>query len=180
MRSNINPQYAPDGRSLAVSARITSVCVSCPSSGYNAMPTLALRLSSCPAIRCGSLIEATQEGGKYFTGYARSRGFREYRGLGWITVVRQPVDRVFGPVGDLQRSIFGWGLAFTAGLTVATWVVSGRTARRLNSMAAAAERMREGDVLTVLPRPHSNDEYGRMCGSVGALVEELREQKGLK
>lgn len=125
----------------------------------------------------GALIESTPEGAKFFTGYARSRGFRDYRGLGWITVVRQPLERVFAPVVDLRRTLFGWGLAFTSVLTLGTWVIAGRNARRLNSMGAAAERLREGDVLTVLPRPHSNDEYGRMCGSVGALVEELRAQQ---
>lgn len=147
------------------------------SSGWS-VPPAAPSLPDARRFR-GSLMEQTPEGAKFFTGYARSRGFRDYRGLGWITVVRQPLDRVFGPVGELRQTIFGWGLAFTTVLTLATWLMAGRTARRLNSMAAAAERLREGDVLTVLPRPHSSDEFGRMAGSVGALVEELRAgQKG--
>lgn len=164
---------------VTIYSGLNEIVLDSESSGWS-VPPPAPSLPEARRFR-GAMIETTPEGATFFTGYSRSRGFRDYRGLGWITVVRQPVDRVFGPVGDLRRTLFGWGLAFTAVLTLATWVVAGRTARRLNSMAAAAERLREGDVLTVLPRPHSNDEYGRMCGSVGALVEELRaEQNGPK
>lgn len=157
---------------VTIYAGPNDVVLDSESSGWSGPPVVPT-LPEARRFR-GALVEQTPEGVKYFTGYARSRGFREYRGLGWITLVRQPLDRVFAPVRDLQRTIFGWGFAFTGVLTVGTWIVTGRTARRLNAMAAAAERLREGDVLTVMPRPRSNDEYGRMCGSVGALVEELR------
>jgi HAMP domain-containing protein len=122
----------------------------------------------------GALVESTSMGVNYFTGYARSRGFREYRGLGWVTVVRQPLDRVFAPVRDLRRTIFGWSASFTVLLAAVTWLISGRFVRRLRAYTAAADRMREGDVLTVLPRGRSTDEFGRMGDALGALVETLR------
>ncbi len=125
----------------------------------------------------GALVESTSMGVKYFSGYARSRGFREYRGLGWVTLVRQPLDRVFAPVRELRRTIFGWSAAFTFLLAMGTWLISGRFVRRLHAYTAAADRMREGDVLTVLPRPRSTDEFGRMCDALGALVETLRARQ---
>jgi hypothetical protein len=45
----------------------------------------------------GWIVETTPEGARFLTGFSRSRGFREYRGLGWIAVVRQPLRLVFAP-----------------------------------------------------------------------------------
>jgi HAMP domain-containing protein len=122
----------------------------------------------------GAMVESTAAGVNYFSGYARSRGFRDYRGLGWVTLVRQPLDLAFAPVRELRRTIFGWGAAFTLFLATGTWLISGRFVRRLDAYTAAADRMRDGDVLTVLPRSRSTDEFGRMGDALGALVETLR------
>ena len=125
----------------------------------------------------GAMVESTALGVNYFSGYARSRGFRDYRGLGWVTLVRQPVDVVLAPVRELRRTIFGGSSAFTLFLAAGTWLISGRFVRRLHAYTAAADRMREGDVLTVLPRPRSTDEFGRMCDALGTLVETLRARE---
>ena len=125
----------------------------------------------------GSLVETAAGGTTYLTGYARSRGFREYRGIGWLTVVRQPVERAFAGVGALRRNIALWGGVLTLAGGVASWVLAGRHARRLRSMRAAAERIREGDILAVLPRPKGESEMAAMCGALGDLVEDLRAQR---
>jgi len=70
----------------------------------------------------GSMIETTPDGASYVTGYARSRGFHDFRGLGWVVAVRQPVALAFAPVRELQRFIVGWGLAFTALLVTVAWI----------------------------------------------------------
>jgi hypothetical protein len=122
----------------------------------------------------GAIFENTAGGSSYLTGYMRSRGFREYRGIGWLTVVRQPVDRAFASVASLRRSIVLWGslLALSAG--VAAWIMAGRHARRLHVVGAAADRIREGDILTVLPRPKGETEMAHMCRALSDLVEDLR------
>lgn len=122
----------------------------------------------------GFLLEHTTLGSSYLSGYARSRGFREYRGLGWLTVVRQPLARAFLPVEELRRSILRWGLFLAVSGTIAAWVTAGRAERRLRSVAASADRIREGDVLAAMPRPRDESEMARMCGAVADLVEDLR------
>ena len=102
------------------------------------------------------------------------RGYREYRGLGWLIVVRQPADLALAPARELQRSLFAWGVLLTVALVTVSWISAGRLSRRLRSMGLAAGRIRGGDVLTVLPRPPGDGEVARMCGAVGDLVEELR------
>jgi hypothetical protein len=122
----------------------------------------------------GALIEHTPIGASYLTGFARSRGYREFRGLGWFTVVRQPVATAFAPVAALRRSVAAWGCSLSLAAMAAAWVFAGPHARRLRSMRAAAERIHAGDILAVLPRPTGSSELARMCGAIGDLVEDLR------
>ena len=49
-------------------------------------------------------------------------------------------------------------------------------ARRLQGMRAAADRIRGGDVLTVMPRHPGESEVSMMCDAVGNLVEQLRSE----
>ena len=61
--------------------------------------------------------------------------------------------------------------------TVICWILAGRHARRLRSVRAAAERIQEGDILAVLPRPKGQSETAGMCGALGDLVEDLRAKE---
>jgi hypothetical protein len=125
----------------------------------------------------GAMIERAGAGIAYLTGFSRSSGFRDYRGLGWITVIRQPVERAFADVAPLRRAIVLWGGMLAVMGSVAGWIIAGRHAQRLRSVRAAAERIHEGDILSVLPRPKDESELAGMCGALGDLVEDLRAQK---
>ncbi len=123
----------------------------------------------------GSLVETPAGGGApYLTGFARSRGYREFRSLGWLITVRQPAELALAPTRALQRQIVGWGVALAVVLALISWIAAGRLARRLHAIAAAADRIREGDVLTVMPQPRGDGEYARLCGALGAMVEHFR------
>lgn len=125
----------------------------------------------------GYLIENAAGGSTYLTGYMRSRGFRDYRGLSWLTVVRQPAERVFASVTQLERAIAIWGFTLALVATCVSWMIAGRHARRLRSVALAADRIRAGDVLAVLPRPKGEGETAIMCGALSDLVEDLRAER---
>ena len=125
----------------------------------------------------GAMVEQPAGGAPFFTGYARSRGHRDYRGLGWITVVRQPLDLASASVVALQRGIVIWGGLLAVGGAAIAWVVAGRTARRLRAIGASARRIHGGDVLAVLPRPRGTDELAGMNRSLDNLVEDWRVQQ---
>ena len=122
----------------------------------------------------GNLIEPTTLGSTYLTGFVRSRGFREYRGLGWITAVRQPLDKVFAPAAELQLTIARWGFAFAGIAMTGAWLFAGRVSRRLRSVGTAAGRIQAGDVLTVLPSGRGEGELEHMCAALGRMVEDFR------
>ena len=124
----------------------------------------------------GALIEETSGGTTYLTGYAVSRGFRDYRGLGWLVTVRQPVDRAFAPVRDFEHALTRWGALFVAVVGTIAWIGAGKLERRLRSVGTAVRRIRAGDVLAVVPSPSGEGELERMSRAVSELVEELRPQ----
>jgi hypothetical protein len=129
-----------------------------------------------PRVTRGHLRENFALGTRYLTGFARSRGYRDYRSLNWLAAVRQPIARTFAPVGELQRRIARWGLGFTVVLTLGAWFAADPFVRRIQGMRAAAVRIREGDVLTVMPRHAGESEVSTMCDAVGDLVEQLRAE----
>lgn len=122
----------------------------------------------------GSFTEDTAGGTRYFTAYARSRGFRDYRGLGWVAYVRQPWNLAFAPVEAATKTTLGWALLALAAATVATWIAVGRHVRRLRVIAASATRIGQGDVLTTMPPSHGQDELERMTEAVGQMTDALR------
>jgi hypothetical protein len=154
--------YAPTGEVLLDSG----------ASGWT-QPPVAPSISEARRYR-GAMFERIAGGTNYITGYARSRGVHEYRGIGWLAVVRQPVSRAFAAVEPLQHSIVAWGFVLSVIAAIAAWIGAGQHVRKLRSVRAAAERIREGDVLSVLPPPADQSEIAHMCRALGDLVEDLR------
>jgi HAMP domain-containing protein len=124
----------------------------------------------------GTLTETPAGGAPFYTAYARSRGFRDYRGLGWVAVVRQPLDLALAPVTALRRTIEACGFALAAIGALAAWIVAGRTARRLRAIGVAAHRIRGGDALALLPRPHGTDELAGMNRALDAALTAERDR----
>jgi len=125
----------------------------------------------------GNLVENTTTGTTYLTGFARSRGYREYRGFGWLITVRQPREFALAPARELQHRITGWGLVLAGALGLVGWFSAGRLTRRFRGITSAARRIQDGDVLTVLPRARGAEEIDRMCEALGAMVEDLRARQ---
>ncbi len=145
-------------------------------SGWSEPPEPPAALTTRAGSR-GSLLENTTGGTVYLSGYARSRGFREYRGLGWLAVVRQPIADAFAPVQRLQRTIIISGLVLVALLSVVTWLAAMRLERRFHSVALAADRIGSGDVLTLMPLARGRDAFSQMCVALAELVTVFRTRQ---
>ena len=125
----------------------------------------------------GNFVERVPGDGDYVTGYVRTKGFREFRGANWLIAVRQPAADAFAVVGDLRRTIFRAGFAFTAIVIVLSWLVAGRIVRRMAAVTSAATRIRHGDILTLMPQPPGRGEVQNMCGALGEMVDDFRAQQ---
>jgi HAMP domain-containing protein len=125
----------------------------------------------------GFLLEDTANGVSFVTGYARSRGSRDFLGLGWLVTVRQPLEEAFAPAQTWQRQILQAGLFATLAAAAIGWVLASRLTQRLRVIGAAAGRIGEGDVLTVMPLPQDRGELSAMCGALGRMVDEFRQRQ---
>lgn len=125
----------------------------------------------------GFLREQVPEGTNYFTGYARTRGYRDFRGLNWLVVVRHASPDVFAPVRHLRLSLARWGIAFVVIIGISSWFFATQFTRRLRALAAAADRIRSGDTLALMPLPRGPRELAHVCSAIGELIEDLRRGK---
>jgi HAMP domain-containing protein len=114
------------------------------------------------------------DGAAYLTGYALTRGFRNFRGLGLMIAVRQPDRRAFAEVGQLRSDIRLIGFSATAFIMIAAWGFAGLVAQRLHAIEVAAEYIRDGDALALIPQPKGRGDLARMCRSLGRMVQALR------
>jgi HAMP domain-containing protein len=118
----------------------------------------------------------TSEGAVFFSGYALSRGFRGFRGLGWMITLRQPVTKTFADVDVLRTNILLVGCSLSALIMAMGWFLASRLTRRLRAIETAANYIRGGDVLTLIPNPPGEGELARMCRALGRMVQTLREK----
>jgi len=121
----------------------------------------------------GSMIESTADG-DYLTGYIRSRGYHGFRNLNWFFTVRQPMATAFAPVYAFQRSVILVGFGFSVLLGIVGIVFARSITRRLRAIASASDRIREGDVTSLVPSFRDESEMARMASSLGRMVEDLR------
>ncbi len=161
---------------VTVYAADRNVLLDSGGSGWTAPPDAPANLSENPGVR-GNLTENSAGGTAYLTGYARSRGFRDYRGQGWLVVVRQPVSDAFAAVPALRQLILRLGTGLVVALSILCWIFAARFERRLHAVGTAAGRISEGDVLALLPQPHGDSEFDRMCGALGDMLGKFRQRQ---
>jgi HAMP domain-containing protein len=125
----------------------------------------------------GHLFESIPGEGSFITGYARTKGFRDFRGTNWLVTVRQPEADALAPARDLRRTLAWMGASLTLMIVVTSWLIAGRITRRMAAVATAAVRIRQGDVLTLMPRPPGNGELQSMCGALGDMVDDFRQKQ---
>jgi HAMP domain-containing protein len=142
-------------------------------SGWTEPPALSA-LPDARRLR-GFFSEAVAGDSVYLTGFSRSRGYREFRGIGMIVVVRQPVAAAFAPVGELRHSIMQLGLWFAGAIAVLGWFFASRLTRRMAAIGIAARRIGGGDILTLMPHPRGRGELPQMCAALGDMVGKLRQ-----
>jgi diguanylate cyclase (GGDEF)-like protein len=114
------------------------------------------------------------DGHEYLTGLRSSAGYRDFPGLGWTVVTRQPVAKAFASVQLLQTYIVGAGivLAILFGL-LGLWLAH-FISRPLAQLAQGADRIRQGGSHSPLPAGGLFRETRQLSTSFSELVDKLR------
>ncbi|MFC4930201.1 sensor domain-containing diguanylate cyclase [Massilia sp. GCM10023247] len=129
----------------------------------------------------GSVIETWPDGRRYLVGYSQSRGHESYPGLGWVVVVRQPLDEAFAPVDELRNKILWSGLFAAALVSLLVWIFARRITQPLVRITRWAEALRAGDARE-LPAIHSRlTEVQILHSTLNALLSKLlANEQGLR
>lgn len=117
------------------------------------------------------------DGKEYVTGHARSKGIGDFKGLGWMVVVRQPLGAANAYATSMRYTLWLIGLAAGLLCMILGWAVADRLARPMRNIAQAADRLAEGEREVVLPRLDGQDEIARLSQSIDRLVKQLTEDE---
>ena len=127
--------------------------------------------------KIGYRVETGTNGISYLVGYAPTKGYRNYPGLGWVVLVRQPTAIAFAEARTLQQSILEWGMVLGITSVLIAWWIAGRLSKPIVAIATAADRIRFGDERTKIPALSGADEVGMLSRSISDLVNTLHQQQ---
>ncbi|TNH19829.1 diguanylate cyclase domain-containing protein [Halomonas sp. BL6] len=122
-------------------------------------------------------IETWPDGQRYVTGIARSQGFGDFPGLGWVAVSRQPVSTAFVPVDQLYELILGTGLLVALMFSIIGWIVAARLVAPLTRLARAADNIQTATSRSELTLETGSPELKRLSTSMRDMVERLIDQR---
>ncbi|WP_142828631.1 sensor domain-containing diguanylate cyclase [Planococcus soli] len=120
----------------------------------------------------GSIIETWPDDKEYVTGYMMENGYKEYPGLGWTILVRQPVEVAYAPTKELMMFFLISGLIFVLLFAVIGWFLAERLTSPLKNIAGAADRLRLGEFVQI-PLYRGTSELETLSLSLRKLVSDL-------
>jgi diguanylate cyclase (GGDEF)-like protein/PAS domain S-box-containing protein len=124
----------------------------------------------------GYLLERWSNGKTYLVGYAKSSGYRDYPGLGWVSLVRQDVNDAFAPARELRRRILLTGLAMGVLFAWLGWLLAGRIARPITRISEAADRIAAGELEATMPVQRGEGEVAHLSRAIHAMVSNLTRE----
>ncbi|WP_447555529.1 sensor domain-containing diguanylate cyclase [Vreelandella sp. EE22] len=122
-------------------------------------------------------VEAWPDGERYVTGYARSEGFEEFTGLGWLAISRQPVSTAFATVERLQHAIMSIGMLLALVFAVLGWWLASSLVAPLARLAKAADNIQDGTGAESIALECSAPELERLSTSLRNMVGRLSDQR---
>ncbi|TLS75588.1 PAS domain S-box protein [Mariprofundus erugo] len=124
----------------------------------------------------GFRLEKWSDGKTYLTGFSQGNGYRDYPGLGWISLYRQNVDIAFAPARDLQNRILLLGLSLGLLFSVIGWFQAGRIARPIQAITHAAKRVAAGNLDYTAPPIEADAEVEELADSIQQMTSTLSRE----
>lgn len=171
-RSVMAPLAARGGRVEALIVSSAGVVLL----GPKALQGQTLDLPSFQAAQgqdAGFVVERWPDGHSWLVGYARSKGFDSYPGLGWTVLVRQAVDDAYAPALRLRERALWSGIALAALFSVVGVLVARYITRPLGQLVSEAGRIRRGAPVQLDSANSTYVEVERLSETLNALVGDL-------
>lgn len=115
-----------------------------------------------------------KEGGqeKLFA-YAHSKGFKDFKGLGWILIIEHDTSEVFASVRGLQNALGVAGIAFFVIIAAFALVFVRAISLPIKKLTEGANRIAGGN-LDVRITVRTRDEMGQLAQSFNEMARKLR------
>ena len=142
----------------------------------NISPRISRQLFKVQTKSAGYFIEQCEvpEEGKELFAYARSNGYKDYKGLGWILLIEHETREIFSPVRKLRNLL----IVLLAGGTIVNIVIglfiSHAVSVPAEKLARAAKDIGEGKLDTQV-EISSHDEFGLLAASFNEMAENLKK-----
>lgn len=136
----------------------------------------------------GYLLEKWSNGKTYLVGYAQSSGYRDYPGMGWISLMREDVTLAFAPARELRHRILMMGAVLGLLFSWLGWLMAGRIARPITQISQAADKVASGELTYEVPRQQGDGEvahlsaaiHGMVASLTGEIAERRKAEQGLR
>jgi PAS domain S-box-containing protein len=123
------------------------------------------------------VIERWPDGREYLVGVQKGTGYAEYPGLGWVVLVREPLDDAYRPVRALRTQVLWGGIALALAFSLVGAWVARRITRPLAQLASSAGEISEGGAFRIQAGQGGYEEVRALSRSLNALVDDLDERR---
>lgn len=106
-------------------------------------------------------------------GYAVTRGYGAFPGLGWIVVARRPTTIAFAPANRLVFTILAIGLIVGGFGSALASVISSRFSRPIRTLAHEADRIGRDAGSVMLPHVSGSMEITQLSNALRSLLRRL-------
>ena len=83
-----------------------------------------------------------EDGEEYLVGYSKEKGYKNYDGLGWTILVRQPLNIAYEPLDNLTNFIMLIGYIIAPIFALLGWIVAGAISKPLKNIVIASEKLK--------------------------------------
>jgi two-component system sensor histidine kinase HydH len=172
-------QAAKDGRMVAIldhDGKVIAASSALRQQGFLMSTKFLPWLSNIPGNGVEIVDGAPLHASRVIIGFDRSRGYENFSGLGWTTIVIQPLDQALLPVHKLASVFLGFLLATIA---IATWIslwVANNIARPIVALTAFTRRFIDEKTLPPSP-PVTTGEVAELTTTFVHMVEDLDQSR---
>ncbi|MDA3792403.1 MAG: PAS domain S-box protein, partial [Elusimicrobia bacterium] len=115
------------------------------------------------------------EGEKLFA-YAHSKGYRDFKGLGWVLVVEHRVEEIFAPISKLRNILLGVSISVMVLSILIGFFIFRAISNPITKLKDAAMKIGKGN-LDIKIDIKSSDEIGELANSFNKMTEDLRKSR---
>ena len=105
--------------------------------------------------------------------YARSKGYRDFEGLGWILVVGHDVQEILTPVSKLRNRMMAASLILITIVIIIAFLIARSITRPIAKLTKSAEIIGKGD-LEHRVELKTRDEIGELAASFNRMADNLK------